>query len=202
MKLVTIEKLIDQGRFSSSGEWKRIESNLRESIARVSWPPGTNKFLLYPESGKKRGKGNGVKPIKDQFLSSLKKFGWRLDRKTIYRVDADYQLRKYKPGKYFAVEWETGNISSSHRAVNKMALGMIEGTLIGGALVLPTREMYQYLTNRVGNFSELQPYFPLWKSLGEKCQDGILLIIAVEHDGLSTEVPRIPKTTAGRALGS
>jgi hypothetical protein len=39
-------------------------------------------------------------------------------------------------------------ISSSHRALNKMVMGILNGTLIGGALVLPTRELYNYLYSK------------------------------------------------------
>ncbi|MDI6824861.1 MAG: hypothetical protein QME93_08350 [Bacillota bacterium] len=99
----------------------------------------------------------------------------------------------------FCVERETGNISSSHRAMNKMALGILRGLMAGGILILPTRQMYKYLTDRVGNFPELEPYFPLWQSL--RVTRGFLAVIAVEHDGVSKDVPRIPKGTNGRALG-
>ena len=79
-----------------------------------------------------------------------------------------------------------------------MALGLLKNILIGGILILPTRELYQYLTDRVGNYRELAPYFPLWKSL--KVEEGFLGIIAVEHDYTSPDVPRIKKGTNGRAL--
>lgn len=113
-----------------------------------------------------------------------------------------------KPGKLDAVfqtsvgpvalEWETGNISSSHRALNKMALGLNKGALAAGVLVVPSRDLYRYLTDRVGNWSELEPYLDLWKSI--PCRSGILEIIVVEHDATSTRVKRIPKGTSGRAL--
>ena len=109
-------------------------------------------------------------------------------------MDATCQVKD----RLFCVEWETGNISSSHRSVNKMALGIMKRTLIGGALILPTREMYQYLTDRIGNFRELSPYFPLWKSL--HVEEGLLLVIAIEHDAVSDKAPRIKKGTNGRAL--
>ncbi len=99
----------------------------------------------------------------------------------------------------FVAEWETGNISSSHRAMNKMALGLVEGRLSGGVLVLPTRRLYTYLTDRIGNVKELEPYFPLWSSLNVR--QGFLGVIVIEHDRESWDVPRIPKTTAGRAIG-
>ena len=134
-------------------------------------------------------------------MLKLKSLGWQLETKldiaTAVRpgpMDATYWVNN----RLFCVEWETGNISSSHRSVNKMALGIIKKILIGGALILPTREMYQYLTDRVGNFRELSPYFPLWKSL--TIEAGLLLVIAIEHDAVSDNVPRIPKGTDGRAL--
>jgi len=132
-------------------------------------------------------------------MQKLALYGWDLetpvDIATLKRpgpLDATYKVGN----KLFAVEWETGNISSSHRAMNKMALGILKGILIGGLLVLPTRELYQYLTDRIGNFRELAPYFPLWRSL--KCKEGYLGVLAVEHDFASTDVPRIPKGTNGR----
>ena len=96
-----------------------------------------------------------------------------------------------------ALEWETGNISSSHRALNKMALGLLKGVLAAGILVVPSRAMYKFLTDRVGNIDELDPYLDLWKSI--PCTRGILEVVVVEHDEISTYAPRIPKGTDGRA---
>jgi hypothetical protein len=134
-------------------------------------------------------------------MQKLKSFGWQLETRvdiaTIRRpgpMDATYQVKD----RLFCVEWETGNISSSHRSVNKMALGIMKKTLIGGALILPTRAMYRYLTDRIGNFPELSPYFPLWNSLN--IEEGLLLVIAIEHDAVSSKVSRIKKGTDGRAL--
>lgn len=201
MKIVRIEKLIDAGTFSASNEWKTIESHITQSIKAVQWPPGSGSFTLYDEPGKARGKGSGVKPMKDGCMLNLEKLGWSLetpvDIATVRRpgpMDATYPVGE----RLFCVEWETGNISSSHRAINKMALGMIKNLLIGGVLILPTRAMYRYLTDRVGNFRELQPYFPLWRQL--EVREGVLAVIAIEHDALSRDVPRIPKGTEGRAL--
>lgn len=201
MKLKTMEILIDKGPFSSSNELKNIYKQIEEAIKAVDWPPGSGSFTIYKQSGKKRGEGSGVKLIKEIFMSKLENYGWKRETrvdiatvKTPGPIDATYKVG----GRLFAVEWETGNISSSHRAVNKMALGILKGLLIGGILVLPTRELYQYLTDRVGNFRELAPYFPLWKAL--KCDEGFLAIIAVEHDNASTDVPRIPKGTNGRHI--
>lgn len=135
------------------------------------------------------------------FCRKLSQLGWHLETKigVAARIrPGPIDATKRVGDKLFALEWETGNISSSHRALNKMSLGILSGTLIGGALILPTRKMYYYLTDRVGNFEELQPYFPLWRSL--QCEEGLLVIFAVEHDAVDRNVPRIPKGTNGRAL--
>ena len=97
-----------------------------------------------------------------------------------------------------AFEWETGNISSSHRSMNKMCLGLLTQKIIGGFLVVPSKKLYPYLTDRIGNFPELEPYLPLWKSI--PCDEGILEIIVIEQDAESFDVPRIPKGTDGRAI--
>ena len=106
-------------------------------------------------------------------------------------------------GKFFGVEWETGNISSSRRALNRLTLGIKEGQLEGGALVLPSRSMYEYLTDRVGNFQEIENYLPLWSdqayAFKARNQNAVIKIFEIEHDGLSNQVPRIKKGTDGRA---
>ncbi|HHW41239.1 MAG TPA: hypothetical protein GXX19_08845 [Syntrophomonadaceae bacterium] len=201
MKIIRFERLIDKGEFSKSGTWNIIENQIVQAIKAIAWPPGSGSFILYDQPGKARGKGNGVKPIKEACMFHLKSLGWSLETpvhiatlKKPGPLDATFPVGE----RLFCVEWETGNISSSHRALNKIALGILKNVLIGGILILPTRKMYKYLTDRVGNFEELEPYFPFWRSL---CVDeGLLGVIAIEHDAVSKNVPRIPKGTDGRAL--
>lgn len=202
MKVVQTEYLIKTGAFPASPEWKSIEEDIQRAIKAIVWPEGKRLFTIFPESGKKRGKGNGVKPIKDAFCLKLKQKGWNLEtrlpiahRRNPGPMDATKRLSE---DQFFAAEWETGNISSSHRALNKMALGIRRGILKGGILVLPTRRLYDYLTDRVGNFEEIEPYFDLWRAV--QCDDGVLAVIAVEYDATSNKVPRIKKGTDGRAL--
>jgi hypothetical protein len=202
LKLVKTEILVDKGQFSSSEDWFRIRDDIEVAIRSMEWPPRAGKFILYDEKGKGRGKGNGVKPIKEMFAHLLFERGrWATETKMLIPARA-------KPGKIdlstnvgdrvFGIEWETGNISSSHRAMNKLAMGLLNGFLIGGFLVTPTRRMYTYLTDRVGNFEELSPYFPIWKSI--PINEGMLGVIAVEHDDVSKRVPKFHKGTNGRAL--
>jgi hypothetical protein len=158
-------------------------------------------FRIYPESGKKRGQGNGVKPIKMGLVQELQRQGWRVEQSAELGMSRD-------PGKYDAVldtdygpvvlEWETGNISSSHRSLNKMALALMKGKIAAGILIVPSRELYKFLTDRVGNMQELEPYLDLWRSI--PCKQGVLEIVSIEHDATSRDVPRIPKGTDGRAI--
>lgn len=201
MKIIQTEFLINSGAFPQSEQCKVIQSQILEAIKAVEWPLGSGSFTLFDQSGKKRGEGSGVTPIKKMFLKKLQAYGWKfetpLDIATLKfpgPMDATYKVG----GKYFCVEWETGNISSSHRALNKMCLGLLKGLLIGGALILPTRKMYTYLTDRIGNFPEIEPYFSLWRSI--PVAEGVLIVYAIEHDAVSSAVPRIPKGTDGRSL--
>lgn len=201
MKIIRLEVLIDEGSFSNTKEFFLIRNQVIKAIKSVEWPPGSGSFTLFDQPGKKRGEGSGVKPIKEACMAHLKKQGWNLetpvDIATVKRpgpMDATLQVRN----RQFCVEWETGNVSSSHRALNKMALGILKKVLIGGLLIVPTREMYKYLTDRIGNYLELEPYFPLYRAI--KIEEGILGVIAIEHDAVSKNVPRIKKGTDGRAL--
>jgi hypothetical protein len=197
MRIVHETNLINNGEFGVSEEWATIRAEIHQSIASVVWPEGTDSFSINPVR-----KGNGVKPIKDGGMIVLREtFGWQTEEFIFLRdverpgkVDALKQTQT-KP---FVLEWETGNISSSHRSLNKIALGLLRETITGGVLVLPTRNIYKYLTDRIGNYEELQPYFQIWKSLPIK--KGIMTVIAIEHDHIDLLAPLIRKGTDGRAL--
>jgi len=61
--------------------------------------------------------------------------------------------------------------------------------------------MYDYLTDRVGNFRELCPYFDVWKKANYEMEEGYLAVVEIEHDGLTAdEKYLIKKGTDGRAL--
>jgi hypothetical protein len=201
VKIVREEKLIDYGKFSQSKEWRRVRKMLLTAIKSVEWPTGSGKFTIYSKCEKKRDKGNGVKPIKAALMLDLKNQGWNIGELVkpggqCNPDDYDALLQaKYGP---VVVEWETGNISN-HLPLNKMALALVRGTIAAGVLVIPSREMCRYLTDRVGHMQELEPYLDFWKSIPCK-SGGILQIMAIEHDATSTEVPQILKGKIGRAL--
>lgn len=202
MQIVQEVRLIGCGEYVASQDWHRTRETLYRAIRNVDWPPGSGAFTIYPESGKKRREGNGVKPIKTGLLVELKGQGWRIEgpaKNAVGKVFGDFDAVLQTPHGPVVLEWETGNVSSSHRSLNKMALFLMDGLIAAGILVVPSRRLYRFLTDRIGNVAELEPYFPLWSSI--PCTQGILEIAVIEHDGESLDVPRIPKGTDGRAEG-
>jgi len=196
VKIVQEVSLISHGDFEESQEWGVIKNEIRIAIDAIVWPVGASSFTINPTRH-----GNGVKPIKNACMAALHDdFGWQLETKIRFatrfpgRVDATKILDNH----LFAFEWETGNISSSHRAVNKLVLGILRGIFLGTALVLPSRKLYPYLTDRIGNYEELEPYFDVWRAIN--IQQGFLAIFVIEHDAVDSSVPTITKGTDGRAL--
>jgi hypothetical protein len=115
--------------------------------------------------------------------------------------DFDFWLRS-DTGFRTVVEWETGNISSSHRSLNKMCLALTGGLVDAAVLVVPSAMLYVHLTDRIGNVRELQPYFYFWNMFAQLLDKGLLAIVVVEQDGLthSTDLRDfIPAGTDGNA---
>jgi hypothetical protein len=199
MKLVHIERLVQAGAIDKEAFWSNAIQDVVISIKEVVWPPRNpaGEFVIFPELGKKRGKGNGVVPIKNAFLGSLHGKGWyTADRSNPERFDAV----KYHDDNYISVEWETGNISSSHRSINRFILAHEKNRCQIGLLVLPTKNLAKYLTDRVGNFEELSHFFPVWRAMSRLWDKGAIWVFAVEHDREDTNSPRIAKGTNGRAI--
>lgn len=196
MKIVETIDLFSVGSFSKSSHWTKACQDITRSIEGTDWPHGSHNFTIRP------GKHiNGVVPIKSPCLKNLKKLGWQtealpeLNPGVLTSGDIDALLQT--PQGYVGFEWETGNISSSHRALNKLFLALHDRAIVGGGLVVPSAALYKFLTDRVGNITELRPYFRLWRTL--PIADGCLRIYVVEHDSESPRVRKIPKGTDGRA---
>lgn len=81
MKILEVVKLIQAGEFVKSKAWQKTRRGLHEAIRSVDWPPGSGTFTIYPQSGKKRGEGNGVGPIKLGLMRRLQAEGWKLEEK-------------------------------------------------------------------------------------------------------------------------
>jgi hypothetical protein len=202
VKIVDVITLQRSGTYASSKHWKTTRRQIHDAVRRCEWPVGSGSFTIHPQSGKRRGEGNGVLPIRNEFVSFLKARGWVIEgpaKNTLDQSLGDFDAVLPGPEKPIVVEWETGNISSSHRSMNKLTMLVSSGTISAGVLAVPSRKLYVYLTDRIGNIKELEPYFGLWRSV--PCPSGVLEIVVFEHDAESTGVERIPKLTSGRAKG-
>jgi hypothetical protein len=202
LKIVDVVTIHSCGSYAASKHWKNTRKQIHAAVKKCEWPIGSGSFTIHPQSGKKRGEGSGVKPIRDRFVADLKKRGWAIESPAKNALDqalGGFDAVLPGPEKPIVVEWETGNISSSHRSMNKLTMLVSCGVISAGVLVVPSRKLYVYLTDRIGNIKELEPYFGLWKSV--PCKTGVVEIIVIEQDAESTSVPRIPKGTDGRAGG-
>lgn len=94
------------------------------------------------------------------------------------------------------IEWETGNVSSSHRSLNKLCLVLMAGLIDIGVLIVPSRALYPHLTDRIGNWEELSPYMGYWHQVGGLVERGLLAVTVVEHDEL-TDNPAVPFIVQG-----
>jgi restriction endonuclease BamHI len=177
------------------------------------------------DNGKKKTDRNGVNYLRSEFLKYMvTKEGWKSEglvelAKTRPQVNTklypsleDYQepitsrfggfdfATTAPNGTKIAIEWETGNISSSHRSLNKLSIALASGILQVGVLVIPSRLLYEHLTDRIGNIGELSGYLSFWESIKVTVPRGLLAISVVEHDEL-TDDPNVPLNRPGLAGG-
>jgi hypothetical protein len=195
MKIVHTETVQSCGEYAKSEHWKATRKEIHEAVRKCEWPAGTGKFTIYPGEH-----ANGVVPIKKRFVEGLRKKGWTIEGKaknSLGEALGDFDAVKEGPFGPIIAEWETGNISSSHRSMNKITLLVSDEVIAAGVLVVPSRKLYPYLTDRIGNIRELNPYLKLWKSV--PCKSGIIEIVVIEHDATSSKVPNIPKGKDGNA---
>lgn len=213
MQIVEVLDVVYAGGFPRTATWRRATEDVEAAIRAADWPFGSGSFSLNPEpTVDRRGRPdrhpNGVLPIKVPMLRHLSSRGWETEslpklpvgfegRDVLKTGDLDALL--LDRGRYVGFEWESGNVSSSHRAINKLLDGISRDTLKGGILALPMRATQRYLTDRVGNFEEIAPYFEFWSRY--PVHDGALRVYGVVHDALDPSAPHIPKGKDGRALG-
>lgn len=194
MKIATELFLIKEGSLSHSEEFLILMDEVNAAIKCVTWH-SEDKFIVNPVA-----KGNGVFPIKNNFVKYLKGKGWKTEvrmRLALGMNPGPIDAIKETSYGIFAVEWETGNISSSHRALNKIGVGILQKEIIGGILILPTKQFGKFLTDRVGNYEEIAPYFILYQSIN--ILEGVIAVIGVEYDGTDREAPIIAKGKDGNA---
>ncbi len=129
--------------------------------------PGKNIFIL----NNSLKNCNGVVPIKEKCYQILEeKFAWFREKPLSYfhndakkggPIDVYKEFTSGEDCFKVGLEFETGNISSAHRSMNKLAIGIKKHELDMAILMMPIKSMSYYLTDRVANYEELEPYFLL-----------------------------------------
>jgi len=210
MKWLRTIILFDKGNIIGAEDWGKVHESYVRAITSIDHPRGTGRLVLRKkERSGKDWKRNGVKYLRGRFLDHMTGTeGWKSEGKVDVAGDhvppvlkefpsqAPYQepitskfggfdfVTKGKDGIRVAIEWETGNISSSHRSMNKLAIALNNGVIDVGVLIVPSRALYDHLTDRVGNIHELSGYLEMWHGLGAAIPRGLLAITVVEHDEL------------------
>ncbi|RQT65313.1 hypothetical protein [Burkholderia cepacia] len=221
--------IFEQDNVLSTPDWAAIHESYVRSIGSIEFPVGSGALTLRRKLRRPDGQWerNGVGYLKKSFLRHMTEVeGWApevnfdLEQNRAPSILRQYPgLQPYQEpitsefggfdfvttgpsGVHVAIEWETGNISSSHRSMNKLAIALIAGSIDVGVLIVPSRALYEHLTDRIGNIGELSGYLTMWKDLEPRVQRGALIISVVEHDALTNddEHPYLGSGNDGRAV--
>lgn len=144
--------------------------------------------------------GNGVVPIKEKCYIKLENdFLWFREKPLAYLkkemkkggpIDVYKEFFKDDQQLNVGLEFETGNISSAHRSMNKLAVGLKRKEIQLAILMMPIKQLSFYLTDRVSNYEELEPYFCI-------VEDNPYIIIGFDAEHYCDNVPFLPKGKDG-----
>jgi len=225
MKWLRTLVLFNEGEVMSSRGWAAVHLAYKDAIEKIYHPVGSGALTIREKSKRPNGKTfyrNGVGYLRSHFLRNMLEVeGWRSEGNVdldlgrqqpavllypsceVYREPIASRFGGFdfvtttEDGLKVAIEWETGNISSSHRSMNKLAIALKTGIIQIGVLIVPSRNLYGHLTDRIGNIAELSGYLEMWESLRPKDGQGLLAITVVEHDALSND-PSLPYLPTGK----
>ena len=183
---VLAQRLID-----AHPNFRKAYYEICEAIVSMVWPTGSRSFSINDT----KKNANGVVPIKQGCYSMLEdKFIWYREKplEILKKRDKGGPIDVYKVigDAKIGLEFETGNISSAHRSMNKLLLGCIHNELNMAVLILPVHALSYYLTDRVSNYEELEPYFEL-------ADDQPVIFLGFDADSYQSDIPFIPKGKDG-----
>ncbi len=220
--------VFDNGNVVGQADWEAVHSSYVRSIESIDHPHGTGTLTLRRKIRLPNGqwRRNGVGYLRTCFLEHMVNTeGWQRESNVdLGRNREQPKLSLYPSGESYiepitsdfggfdfltltpaglrvAIEWETGNISSSHRSMNKLSIALASGIVQAGVLIVPSRACYEHLTDRIGNISELSGYLELWEPARTGVDRGLLAISVVEHDALTDDeaIPYLPMGKDGLA---
>jgi hypothetical protein len=180
---------------------KQAYDEVVQAICSVTWPKGASTFTAN-NSGKDV---NGVVPLKEPCYVTLEDtFHWFREKPLHVLkheklkggpIDVYKEFSNTDTTRCVGLEFETGNISSAHRSLNKLLLGVTRKELDLAIILMPMKQLAYHFTDRISNFEELEPYF-------ENAEGKAFIFIGFEADAYSSEVPRIPKGKDGMSKRS
>lgn len=140
---------------------------------------------------------NGVVPVKEGCYRTLEEqYDWYREKPLdvlsekggpidVYKIFAD-DHESLRVG----LEFETGNISSAHRSMNKLSLGLSQGELDLALIIMPISALSYFFTDRISNYEELQPYYSLVDSYS-------FIFLGFDAENYSDSYPILPKGKDG-----
>lgn len=228
MKWLRTIVLFDKGDVLSSADWRTLHESYVRAIGSIEHPSASGFLTLRRKIrlGNGQWRRNGVPYLRREFLSFMRdNENWHPEGNVALARDRDQPTLRLYPsleehrepitsdfggfdfmasaddGTRVAIEWETGNISSSHRSMNKLAIALSNGIIEVGVLIVPSRALYEHLTDRIGNIGELSGYLAMWEGIKSVVERGLLAITVVEHDHLTDDeaIEYLTVGTDGRA---
>ena len=224
MKWLRTIIVFDKGNIVSEQDWATVHKSYVHGIEAIHHPAGSGKFILRRAVHLPNGdwKRNGVGYMRSTFLREMVDVEkWQSEANVDLPHDRiqptlklypsgvehrepitskfggfDFQILT-KTGLRVAIEWETGNISSSHRSINKLVIALASGAIQAGVVIVPSRDCYAQLTERIGNIGELSGYLELWEAAKGRIKRGLLAISVVEQDEV-TDAPNVPYLSVGK----
>jgi len=182
---------------------KRAYFEITKSIKSVTWPTGSSKCTI----NNSEKNINGVVPLKESCYVMLEKnYNW-LREKSLKVLKEEKKkggpidvYKEFTGSSAFALkrvglEFETGNISSAHRSLNKLLLGLNRKELDLSVIMMPVKTLAYYLTDRVTNYEELEPYF-------ENVKRSAFIFIGFAAEAYDPSAPIIPKGPDGMSKRS
>ena len=176
--------------------FKTAYEEVVSAICSSVWPIDSKTFII----NNTEKNGNGVVPVKELCYVMLEEtYNWfrekpldvlKLEKKKGGPIDVYKEFIENNDIKRVGLEFETGNISSAHRSMNKLLLGLNRQELDLAIILMPAFELSYYLTDRVSNYEELEPYF-------ENTEGKPFIYIGFNADGFDPNVPFIPKGKDG-----
>ena len=145
---------------------------------------------------------NGVVPIKEKCYICLENtYNWYREKPLKSFPSKGGPIDVYKEFSSnthpfnVGLEFETGNISSAHRSMNKLSLALQTNELQLAVIILPVHKLSYYLTDRVSNYEELEPYFAL-------LHDRAFIVLGFDAESYSANAPLLPKGRDGMSTRS